>query len=813
MPSRLPATQKCIEPNFGCETRHPRSQVTPKGYAAQLRRVQLVTDETELKTNEYKTMKNRISLPKLSLAVAVLLTICASAVFTITARAQDYGDPSARVARLNFVQGDVTFQPGGEGDWVWAGLNRPLTNGDSLWTERNSRAELHVGSTAIRIGQETAVTFLNVDDNTLQIQLNSGSMNLHVRSLYDSDVIEIDTPNLAFTVRRRGNYRITAEPDGYTTLVAVREGEGQIDGGGQAFLLEGGSQAQVSGTDSLNYEVYDLSDRDSFDQWAGSRDQREDRSQAVRYVSPEMTGYEDLDRDGSWRNDPNYGNVWVPTSVSQDWAPYRQGHWAWVSPWGWTWVDDQPFGFVTSHYGRWAHLGDPYGGGGWAWIPPRRDQNDNAQDRRPVYSPALVVFAGDTSSFGGGLANSGGMAWFPLAPGEAYLPAYKTSNTYITNVNITNTTIQQTNITNIVNNPTRPAVYANQKVAGAVTAVPKAVFVNAQPVAQSAVKVSVAAISAVPIARTALLAPIKTSVTGPSNLGAIANAPAHTSAQAPAPPAAVVARPVVAKVVPPPPPVPFVQKQKALDENPGKPLDPRMEQSLRAAAPAPVRVVKAAPPVAVVKAPVATPKPATSMPSVVTLKPKPPVTSVPPANSKLSVQAPGQVVPPTAPALMQQKLPQQEAEKMHQQQMAQQAEKLRQEQQAAQQDAEKARQPQAGAQRREPPQMAPPPNQTGLHNPGTSRQPVRVPENVQEGKLVFEPRMETPADAKGGRSQGTVHLRVLIGSDGKVKSESVLSGPLALQEAALQNARQRQYQPTLVNNEPVEVETEISVKF
>jgi len=39
---------------------------------------------------------------------------------------------------------------------------------------------------------------------------------------------------------------------------------------------------------------------------------------------------------------------------SRDWAPYREGHWAWIEPWGWTWVDDASFGFVTSHYGRWA---------------------------------------------------------------------------------------------------------------------------------------------------------------------------------------------------------------------------------------------------------------------------------------------------------------------------------------------------------------------------------------------------------------------------------------------------------------------------
>ena len=41
-------------------------------------------------------------------------------------------DPPARVARMNFTQGSVSFQPGGEGDWVDAVPNRPLTTGDNL---------------------------------------------------------------------------------------------------------------------------------------------------------------------------------------------------------------------------------------------------------------------------------------------------------------------------------------------------------------------------------------------------------------------------------------------------------------------------------------------------------------------------------------------------------------------------------------------------------------------------------------------------------------------------------------------------------
>ena len=61
------------------------------------------------------------------------------------------------------------------------------------------------------------------------------------------------------------------------------------------------------------------------------------------------------------------------------------------------------------------------------------------------------------------------------------------------------------------------------------------------------------------------------------------------------------------------------------------------------------------------------------------------------------------------------------------------------------------------------------------------------------------------------RAGGRVH--VLIGTDGRVKNATVLSGPQALQAAALDNVRRRKYQPTIAGGKPVEVETDISIKF
>src|SRR5271170_3085030 len=131
-----------------------------------------------------------------------------------TAQDQDQDDPPSRVARLGYLQGSVSFQPAGETDWVGAVPNRPLSTGDQLWTDVDSRAEVQLGSAVIRLAPMTGFSFLNLDDDTVQIQLTSGAINVTVRRLRDDDDFEVDTPNLAFTISQPGHYRVQASADG-----------------------------------------------------------------------------------------------------------------------------------------------------------------------------------------------------------------------------------------------------------------------------------------------------------------------------------------------------------------------------------------------------------------------------------------------------------------------------------------------------------------------------------------------------------------------------------------------------------------------
>jgi hypothetical protein len=480
------------------------------------------------------------------------------------ASAQDQDDPPGRVARLGYLEGSVSFQPAGEDDWVGAVPNRPMTTGDKLWADQDSRAEVQLGSAVIRLAPMTGFSFLNLDDNTIQIQLSSGSIGITVRRLGGDDDFEIDTPNLAFTISQPGHYRLDASEDGSNTTIAIREGEGEATGNGQTYTLHGGQVGTFSGTDALNADVEQIGGPDQFDGWCETRDHRYDYSRSAQYLSHDVVGFDDLDDYGDWRDDSNYGHVWFPNRIDAGWAPYHEGHWDWISPWGWTWVDDSSWGYAPFHYGRWVSVG-----GRWGWVA-------GPVTVQAVYAPALVVFIG-----GGPGGFGGNVGWFALGPREVYVPSYRVSEAYVNRVNISNTTVNITQVTNvyhttIINNTTNITniTYANRSVQGAVMVVPQHAFTSAQPVAKAAVQVSAQQIASAPLSGRVAVAPTRESV-----LGARASTAGHVTA----PSAAIANRQVVAKKTPPPPPVPFAKQQVALAAHPGQPLARNEVQSLRPA--------------------------------------------------------------------------------------------------------------------------------------------------------------------------------------------------------------------------------------
>src|ERR1700686_3408538 len=496
-----------------------------------------------------------ISLIAFALAVAICVPQRAAA---------DQDDPPGRIARLGYVEGSVSFEPAGTDDWVTAVVNRPLTTGDKLWADHDSRAELHLGSASIRLGASTGFSFLNLDDNTVQLQLTEGTLRIRVRHLDRDEIFEVDTPNLAFTAVRPGTYRINVNEAGDTTVVVVRDGEGQVTGGGQSYSVNADETGIFTGTDQINADIEGVGDQDDLERWSYERDRREDHSASRRYVSDEAIGYEDLDENGGWRDTPDYGAVWFPHTTVVGWAPYRYGHWVWIAPWGYTWVDDEPWGFAPFHYGRWVVVG-----GSWGWVPCRPAGVVGVAYIRPVYAPALVAWVGG-GGFAVGVVAGGGPAvgWFPLGPREVYVPSYRVSRTYVNNVNITNTTVNTTVVNNYYNNVVvnknvnvTNVKYVNQGVPGAVTATSTQTFTTGQAVHNNVVRVNERQMASAQVTTgPPAVPPTRQSVEG-------AGRPAASR-----PPEVLATRAVVAKTAPPPPPAKFERQQAAIQQNGGRPL-------------------------------------------------------------------------------------------------------------------------------------------------------------------------------------------------------------------------------------------------
>ncbi len=420
-------------------------------------------------------------------------------------------DPPARVGRLNYISGPVSVAPGGLNQWANATLNYPLTTGTALWTDQNGRAELHIGSTAIRMDQTTELDILNLDDQTTQLRVAQGTVDIGLRQLAADERFEVATPSASITLVRAGHYRVQVDANG----VQVTVGVGQVDVATSTNTFSVYPRQSVMVSES-GYQMVATPALDEFGQWALGREAQEEQALKVapQYVPPTMTGYEDLVNYGAWRTAGGYGAAWFPT-VQPGWAPYRSGHWMWVSPWGWTWVDYAPWGFAPFHYGRWVLIG-----GLWAWIP-------GPVYVRPVFAPALVVF----------IVIGDAIGWFPLAPQEVYVPPYYCSQAYhrSININIVNINITNINVTNVR--------YVFRHSPRALVVVGKKAFVGAEPVGASFTSASRGEVERAQVVAGAPLQPEVRSLLGHPQ----GTAGSHM------PPTVVEQRPVVVRQAPPAP--------------------------------------------------------------------------------------------------------------------------------------------------------------------------------------------------------------------------------------------------------------------
>ncbi|MEP6787347.1 MAG: DUF6600 domain-containing protein [Acidobacteriota bacterium] len=316
---------------------------------------------------------------------------------------------TARVARISFIRGGVKIRRADQDDWETATLNLPVVEGDEIATDVAARVEIQFDkNTHLRLGENAFVKIANLQDGGIAVSLSLGTLNVRITSFNkDKSFFEIDAPKTTIAVQRAGSYRIDAGKDGDSEIrvAATNGGEARVYSESAGFTVKDGRSARIfiDGANAGEWEAADASRSiDDFDTWALDRDatiaSRLKDAYYDKYYDDDIYGADDLNGNGEWVYTKQYGYVWRPyqTSISTyaDWSPYRYGHWRWMPPFGWTWVNDEPWGWATYHHGRWF-----YDDGYWSWSP-----YGYYRPSRSWWEPALVVIS----------IVSDNICWYPL---------------------------------------------------------------------------------------------------------------------------------------------------------------------------------------------------------------------------------------------------------------------------------------------------------------------------------------------------------------------------------------------------------------
>lgn len=316
-----------------------------------------------------------------------------------------------RVGRISLVSGKVMFRAAGAAGWIAAVPNLPIAAGEALRTDPNARAVLAIGPQTLDLAPGSEVDVAELDRDRIALTLSQGHLRLHLRQLGAGETAAVAIPRGSVHLLAPGEYAIDSGDQTRPARVAVFIGWAKVSGGADTTIAAG-ETAILGSTKPVTATLAHTTAANAFDSWARAQDYQESRLAAPYFISPEMTGYAALDGHGTWKNSAAYGEVWYPLGLPANWAPYRDGRWQRIAPWGWTWIDDQPWGFAPFHYGRWTMIGKR-----WAWVPGRFVAH-------PAYVPAAVAFLG-TPGVGLSVADSSvpAIGWFPLAPGEVYWPS------------------------------------------------------------------------------------------------------------------------------------------------------------------------------------------------------------------------------------------------------------------------------------------------------------------------------------------------------------------------------------------------------
>ncbi len=396
-----------------------------------------------------------------------------------------------RVARISYIEGPASMQRTTDEEWTDALLNLPLMIGDKVYSGVGGRVEIQLeDDTVVRLGSDSYLHFANLEDALTRIGILKGTVTIHARRVgYTRAPIEVQSKYVFARIDEWANLRLNIDEYGVAEVL-VRRGHTDVKRGDDGyFKLSRGDQLRITGPDAASIALETVNQEDDFDQWCDMRDAMQSTSISSRHVTTRMAGYSDLDYYGNWIDVPDYGTVWRPRTVVDNWAPYRDGRWTWRGSFGWTWVSYEPWGWAPYHYGRWVYA-DRHN---WCWVPHAEvvvlNRRSHYYHRRPVWYPSLVSFtyARHGRHFGFSLGSrhyhDPCVGWFPLGPYDHYdyWDHYRHNRHSIggsgnivagDDVKINNGTVNY----GTINNGTINNIYQNQAAPNALTVMPQRDF-------------------------------------------------------------------------------------------------------------------------------------------------------------------------------------------------------------------------------------------------------------------------------------------------------------------------------------------------
>ena len=222
--------------------------------------------------------------------LAVLLILTAGFSTTWVSAGRDHP------ARVSFMDGRAAYESSGDVDWNEVTLNLPLVSGDRIVAHPDSRIEVELGDgNFVRISGETDIFFTELSRKKTLLKIHQGDLILRVN---DSGSVHLEMELAGMRIRKKGLYRIQADPDGKMRLVvhkgraevSSRHGKERVETG-QELLLD----ARQVGIQAL------VRDLDDFELWSGRRDALLVSSRSTGYLGGvDYPGVHTLDRHGHW---------------------------------------------------------------------------------------------------------------------------------------------------------------------------------------------------------------------------------------------------------------------------------------------------------------------------------------------------------------------------------------------------------------------------------------------------------------------------------------------------------------------------------